>query len=304
MSRFDRKYRRIARHISPLDIQASYDPEDKSWDDLFVGDRPAQRSDLFLGHFSSKGIKFIIERFGLDRVARHRGIRHIDVELNTDDPYKHALKIYNGIPHENDNLVMEFVAGYQMLTPTEAEESFIFPEILHVLKVEWLNLQNPAGEFTHRRPRLPGQKKPGLGMGDELFALFTLMGRYLKVDGILNVPEHYHTGLMFGRRFRFLDVRKEAIVHAVARDLWQKYRLAVIAWGSALGAIRETGSGTYFKWQPAPQIIPLKPLLRSYFSSDAYRELVEEYKAMYSFELDEETMRAMLAKMDQAPLDF
>lgn len=304
MSRFDRKYRRIARHISPLDIQACYDQEDRSWDDLFDGDRPSTRSELFLGHFSRDGIKFIIDRFGLDRVARHKGIRYIDVELNTTDPYKHILKIYNGEPHDPDNLVLEFVAGYQMLTPAEEQESFIFPEPLRVLKVEWLNLQNPTAEFTERRPRLPGQRRPGLGMGDELFALFTLMARYLKVDGVLNVPEHYHTALMFSRRFSHLDTRKEASLRSVARDLWQKYRLAVIAWASTLGAIRETNSGEYFNWQPARQIIAIKPLLRSYFSSDAYKSLVREFSEQQSYVLDKEKLRAELAELEDPPISF
>jgi hypothetical protein len=37
------------------------------------------------------------------------------------------------------------------------------------LAVRWLALQDPRGRFTPERPRLPGQRYPGLGLGKRLY---------------------------------------------------------------------------------------------------------------------------------------
>lgn len=302
LKRYERKFRRIARGISPLEIQAMYSQSDLSWDDLFQGDRPASSQDLFLGNYSRDGISFIIERFGFDRLARHRGIRHLNIQLDCQDPFRHVLRIYDDDVASAEHLIMEFVARLQTLTPSGDDEEFIFTEPLQVLMVEWLILQNPRGSFTTRRPQLPGQLYPGLGLGDPLMALFTLMGRHLHVDGIVNVPEHFHTALMFSRRFKFLDARVQAIMEAISRDLWGKYRLAVIAWACYHEAIRDIHTGQTIKWNPRKQIIPLKGSLRTYFHDPEYQQLVDEQKKRYSFRLDEDLLRSRLEAMDQPPI--
>ncbi|NQV29475.1 MAG: hypothetical protein HQ508_01185 [Candidatus Marinimicrobia bacterium] len=301
MTRLFQKYRRIAKHISPMDITTNFDQMELSWDDLFSTGNPSNSSVLFLGKYSKDGIKFIIERFGLDRQARHMGIRHLSVSVNTTDPYRHKLTIYDGPVQKRDHIIMEFVARYQQLIPKDMDAEFLYPGSLRVLVVEWLLLQNPKTNFTNSKPRLPGQDHPGLGIGDELLALFTLMGRHLKVDGIINVPEYYHTALLFSKRFVFLSPFVQAEVTKVAQDLWKKYRLAVIAWASATGSIIREESGEPFTWQPRKQIIPLQKELRSYFKSEAYLRNAETQAKHRIFSIDEEKLNAALSSMDEPP---
>ncbi len=303
MTRLFRKYKRIAKGISPLDITTNFNQEELTWDDLFSSGS-VNSTELFLGNYSQDGIKFIIERFGLDRQARRLGIRHLSVEIDTKDPFRHKLLIYNGQQHDRNHVIMEFVARYQHLTPKDADAELLYTNPMKVLMVEWLLLQNPQAKFTNRKPRLPGQYHPGLGLGDELLALFTLMGRHLKVDGIINVPEYYHTGLLFSKRFLFLSPYIQAQVTQVATDLWKKYRLSVIAWASATGAIINLETGEPFVWHPRKQIIPLQKQLRQYFKSEAYLGIAKKLSSNKIYAIDEDKLRDAFAKMKNPPFHF
>jgi len=304
MTRLFRKYKRIAKSISPLEISTNFSHENLSWDDLFLTGTPSNTTDLFLGKYSEDGIKFIIERFGLDRQARHLGIRQLYVKIDTRDPYRHILIIYSGDAPDRDHIVMEFVARYQHLIPKDVDAEFLYTNPLKVLTVEWLLLQNPQASFTRHKPRLPGQEHPGLGLGDELLALFTLMGRHLQVDGIINVPEYLHTGLLFGKRFIFLSPHVQVQVAQIAHDLWKKYRLSVIAWASTLGAIVRIDTGKAFQWQPRKQIIPIHSQLRQYFKSDVYQSIASSVSSRVMYTIDEELLRKALAAMDEPPFEL
>ncbi|MBC8376845.1 MAG: hypothetical protein H8E26_12430 [FCB group bacterium] len=304
MNKFDRKYKKIARRISPLDLTSNFSQEDLSWDDFFTDRSSVNSSSLFLGKYSEDGIKFIMERFGLDRQARHLGLRHLAVAVDTRDPYRHRLTIYNGRHRDKDHIVMDFVAKYQHLVPKDIDAENEYSHQLKVLMVEWLLLQNPKADFSHRRRPLPGQRYPGLGLGDQLMALFTLMGRHLQVDGIINVPEYFHTGLIFSKRFVFLSPIVQALVHQVAHDLWKKYRLAVIAWASATDSIINIETGEPQIWEPRRQIIPIQSQLRQYFKSDEYIGIAQRVKDEKVFTLDEEKLREALSKMERPPFQF
>ena len=304
MNKFDRKYQKIAQRISPLDLTSNFSQENLSWDDFFTDRSSRNSSSLFLGKYSEDGIKFVIERFGLDRQARHRGIRHLDVVVDTKDPYRHRLTIYNGRTRDRDHMVMDFVARYQHLVPRDIDAENEYSLQLKVLTIEWLLLQNPKAVFSHRRHPLPGQSYPGLGLGDQLLALFTLMGRHLQVDGIINVPEYFHTGLIFSKRFVFLSPHVQALVHQVARDLWKKYRLAVIAWASATDSIINIETGQPQIWEPRRQIIPIQSQLKQYFKSDGYVRISQSLKDEKVFTLDEEKLRKALSKMERPPFQF
>jgi len=299
MTRLYQRYRRIAKSISPLDITSNFDQEELSWDDLFTGDN--NTTELFLGKYSQAGIKFIIQRFGLDRHARRLGLRHLSVKIDTRDPFRHKLTLYNGPQEHVDQIIMEFVARYQYLTPRADEVEFTYDHPLRVLMVEWLLLQNPQAKFTERKPRLPGQQYPGLGIGDELMALFTIMGHHLQVDGIVNTPEYFHTGLLFSKRYVFLNPEVQALVRQVSGDLWKKYRLAIIAWAAVTGSIMDRRDETALVWQPRRQIIPLQNQLKHYFKSEQYLNIAGNLSKKRIYAIDEKKLKAALKAMENPP---
>jgi len=295
------RYRRIAKSISPPDITSNFDQEELSWDNLFSGNISDNTTELFLGKYSKDGILFIIRRFGLDRQARRLGFRHLSVRIDTRDPYRHKLIIYNGSQEDPEHIIMEFVARYQNLTPRADEAEFQYHHPLRILMIEWLLLQNPQEDFTEHKPRLPGQRHPGLGIGDELLALFSIMGRHLQVDGIVNVPEYFHTGLLFSKRFVFLNPAVQAQVRQIAKDLWKKYRLAIIAWAATTGAIINLQTGEPLVWKPRRQIIPLQNQLKQYFKSEAYQAIATRQSDRKIYTVDENKLKTALEAMEEPP---
>ena len=301
MEELEKKFRKIARKLSAFDIQADQAGWTLGWDDLISGNRIAPGSDLFLGKYSRQGIELIIDKFGFKNLLERRGFRDLVVRCDTRDNFRHTVRVYYGNTIDPEHLLFEMTARFQRLKPDADTALVRFVEDFNVLYIEWLMLQDPRSEFTPTRPRLPGQEHPGLGLGKEVLTLLVLMARHLKVDALLNVPEYYHTALMFSKRFLFFNPVVQATVLAVTRDLWQKYRLAVIAWGVHLGCVRETKADHVFRWQPHRQVVPLHPALRAYFSSEPYQAQIQRTLAGVHFTLDEETLRRKLAELPTPP---
>ncbi|MCF7796260.1 MAG: hypothetical protein K9N11_01540 [Lentisphaeria bacterium] len=297
MSRLEKKFRRIAQKLTHLEIQAGLSNGfDLRLDDLFADGRPIQSSNLFLGKYSRDGIALIIKRFGFDRLLRRRGLGHLDIVCDTSDPYRHILRIYHNKQHTTENLVCELVAHQDVLRVKNTLESAYPFGAIKVVNIEWMILQNPTAQFTPTRPPLPGQQYPGLGIGDEVLALLIIMGRHLQVDGLLNVPQYYHTALMFSKRFNFINPQMQATVQTITRDLWKRHRLATIAWAIYYECLYDEFRGKYFVWEPEEQLIPVTPLVRKYFQSTEYISRVEAAMEGMKFRLDEKKLAACLKK--------
>lgn len=297
MTRLEKKFRRIAQKLTHLEFQAGLSGDlSMTLDDLFPDGKPTQQSDLFLGKYSRDGIALLIKRFGFDRLLRRRGLGKLDISLDTSDPYRHILRIYHNTQHTPENLVCEFVTHQDIL---RAKDSNYFGHELgtiKVLNIEWMTLQNPTLAFMPTRPALPGQRFPGLGVGDEVLTLLTIMGRHLKVDGLLNVPQYYHTALMFSKRFHFVNPHMQATVQTITRDLWNRHRLATIAWAIYYGCLFDEVNKKYFIWEPEEQLVPVTSVVRKYFQSEEYEQGVADAMTKLKFRLDEEKFQKALDK--------
>ncbi|MBI5904197.1 MAG: hypothetical protein HZB86_01360 [Deltaproteobacteria bacterium] len=111
---------------------------------------------------------------------------------------------------------------------------------------------------------------PGLGLLSELFALLSAFSRELSVDGVLDVPDHFHTALFYSRAFRYLDPAEEGRFQAIARDL------AAVPIALASDAIREgclfdRGTGAPLPWVASEQVMSGRGPLRRFLRSEAYR---------------------------------
>lgn len=304
MTRLYQKYRRIAKSISPLEISTDFSRKDLGWDDDLFGGSGGNTTSLFLGKYSEDGIHLFIKRFGLDRKVRKIGIKELSVDVDTKDPYKHILTVYQGKTKERSKIIMELIGRYQYLEPKKEDSDFLYTESLRVLMIEWLLLQNPGGGFDQKRPRLPGQQHPGLGFGDELLALFSLMGRHLRVDGLLNIPQYLHTGMFFSKRSLFLSPVAQAAMIKVTMDLMPHYPLWKIAWAGATESILNQDTGEYYQWEPRKQILPLNPQLKQYFRSGSYLDVARNIPGDPIFTIDDTKLESALRKLDNPPLKF
>ena len=94
----------------------------------------------------------LLERSGILAQLRSKGFRALRVELDTRNGAAHTLRVV--CDEGPEELLLELRAGRSRSAVPDME----------VIFVEWLLLQNPRAEFSARRPQLPGQQHPGLGL--------------------------------------------------------------------------------------------------------------------------------------------
>ena len=128
------------------------------------------------------------------------------------------------------------------------------------------------------RPRLPGQQRPGLGLLNEMFYLLRTISRELEVDGMLDVPEHFHTALFYSRSFRYLDPVVEGRFQAIARDL-EGVPLALASDAVRRGCLFDRDTGVQLPWQASEQVMTERGALHRFLHSQEYRDARNEAQA-------------------------
>ena len=90
---------------------------------------------------------------------------------------------------------------------------------VEVLYVHWLSLRNPRAQFSDRRPRLPGQEVPGLGLAREAGTMLARMAVRLGFGGVVYRPAFFHTAYAARHEFAFIDPERQGRFEALVRDL-------------------------------------------------------------------------------------
>jgi acetoin utilization deacetylase AcuC-like enzyme len=123
----------------------------------------ALRPTRFLSLFSRHGVELMLERAQILPLLRARGFRRLRVELVPEsqpaDP--------RGLDAGDDSATLRIVCedrGEERLVELRARRGRGVVPGLELVAIEWLLLQNPRESFSERRPRLPGQEHPGLGL--------------------------------------------------------------------------------------------------------------------------------------------
>jgi len=292
MSRYRKKFRRIARRLTNLELQQGSSDFSFSMDGILEDLQQSRGSDFFLGFYSKAGIIRAFEKFGICKVLRKKGFADLQLSINTRDQYRQMLRMYHK-KKEPDHLLGEIVVEKAKLTPKS--QHFLPPEFypLGMLMIDWLVLQNPTAAFSEQRPRLPGQEYPGLGIGLQVLELLYLMSKHQQTQGLLIVPHYYHTALIFSREFRFINPDYQALLNRMEEDLGM-YSLPERAWAVECGAVYKKFDNTQFVWEPEEQILACDRKLRSYLHSDEYVAQVREAESKYAFYLDTERLKQNL----------
>lgn len=250
--------------------------DDGSWD-LTEGDLSdvldgAPRERRFLGHYTKHAIELALQKSGLLDRLHELGFEHSSVLLDTDNPTGQTLRVFVDSAHQE--LLAELRACRDRRTIDDME----------LVRVEWLLLQNPRGEFTAERPQLPGQTYPGLGILRDVIALLILMCERLQLDGLVWVPSHYRLAAQSGRYLRFVEPEAEA------RFLAMRQALSGISLIQAVQALAEnrlldSDSGKPVQWTPAPTVLAVSAKMRSRFDSSEYQQAVESATSELRFRL-------------------
>ena len=88
-----------------------------------------------------------------------------------------------------------------------------------VLFIHWLSLRHPRAHFSERRPRLPGQEVPGLGLAQEAGTMLARMAVRLGLGGVAFRPSNFHVAYSARQGLRLRPAGAPGRFEALVRDL-------------------------------------------------------------------------------------
>jgi nucleotide-binding universal stress UspA family protein len=318
----DSRYRSIFRRMNPEDLIRISEEQPEAIGEEIFGFRRSSRAPLFLGHYTQSGLTRVFEEYGIFPLLRQKGFNEPKIRLNFADSYQQRLRIsFNGGEDENHTLIDLILSegilesarertpehqprdmraapdipgrdricpaalrgALQSLRPTDASpRGRFFP----VLMVEWLGMQNPRAAFTPKRPPLPGQLHPGLGISREILQLILLIGMRTGKDGVAIHPQYYHAARLYHGLFQCYNPIQEGQLGALMRDT-EAFNLNDVSWAIDLGCLLDgPGEGKRVSWGIDWQVHPLTSPLKSHFHAEHYGMLYGESLARQRYGID------------------
>lgn len=232
-----------------------------------TGENPENR--LF-GRYDAGELWARLDASGLLAGLSERGYPAPVLRLSCADPSDQRICLYAG-EETRDRLLIEARLQLAPFHPRRPIGPFSEESSFRMLVIHWLVLSSPDGKFTVDRPRLPGQERPGLGLLNQTIELLKAFTRELSIDGVVDVPDHFHTALFYSRAFRYLDPEAEGRFQAIARDL-SGVPLALASEAIREGCLVDRGTGAPMPWPVAEQVMAVHGPLCSFLHSAAYRE--------------------------------
>ncbi|MGE5189667.1 MAG: hypothetical protein ACM3NF_06385 [Gemmatimonadota bacterium] len=247
---------RVRGAVSPSESEVLFELE---------GRNPGNR--LF-GRYGPDDVRDRLDRAGILEGLARRGFRDPTLVLSCEEPADQRVFLFAG-QATRDRLLLEARLKLCLFRPRRAIGPLAPESTFRILIIEWLVLSDPDRPFTFDRPRLPGQERPGLGLLSPCLLLLRDMARELLLDGVLDVPDHYHTALLYARRMHFLEPDAEGRLLAIARDL-KGVPLALASDAIREGCLVDRATGLALPWQPSEQLLAVRGPLRSWFRSAEY----------------------------------
>jgi hypothetical protein len=255
-----------------------------------TGENPENR--LF-GRYDPGELRDRLGASGLLGGLSARGYPDPVLRLSCADPADQRICLYAG-EETRDRLLLEARLQLAPFHPRRPIGPFTEESSFRMLVIHWLVLSSPDGTFTVDRPRLPGQERPGLGLLDPTIALLKSLSLELSVDGVLDVPDHFHTALFYSRAFRYLAPEAEGRFLAIARDL-SGVPLALASDAIREGCLVDRKTGDPISWPAAEQVLTLRGPLSRFLRSRAYREARNRALADHRFVVNWDLYRESLA---------
>lgn len=252
-------------------------------DDILSDLTEDKATSLFLGRFSITEVKAVLGKKNFFREAQSRRLWPLAFELDSSAYPVQRLRVFSE-EKDPEKVVVDLKIREGRLAPKEYLH--LGPEFFEYdfLVLEWLTLQNPRLSFSEKRPPLPGQQHPGLGLRKKVVDIFVYLARLLRKDGLLAFPAYFHNALLFSRFFYFLNPEKLAEVLAIEKS-FPKIPFKHLAWIVYLNCLRRQ-DGSIYEWKAEEQVYPIHKDLKGYFDSRAYRRLVKQSLKGYTFTID------------------
>ena len=240
-------------------------------------------SSLFLGSYSMSEVAAVLGRKNFFREARKRGLWPLEFALDSSEFPVQRYQIFYA-EKKPGNLIADLKIREGNLVPKDYLDLNPVFFVFDFLILDWLTLQNPRQSFSRKRPPLPGQEHPGLGLGRKVVDLFIYLAKLTRKDGILAFPAYFHNALLFSRFFQFLNPEKQGEVLAIRKSL-SDIPFKHLAWIVYLNCLREEGR-VFYEWKAQEQVYPLNRGLKDYFDSKDYKNRVRESQKGRLFTID------------------
>ncbi|MCP4504621.1 MAG: hypothetical protein GY822_32355 [Deltaproteobacteria bacterium] len=312
------RLRHVANKLSILRLMEDDDDEnivfterDSIWETR--GGRP--NADHFLDFYSDPGLRHAFAAYGVHDALVKRGFAEYHFKITRSDAFHHRLEILIGDDDDDDDetpyserQVMDLRIHLTALNPTSFEQAPEFSHALPVMVVEWLTMQNPKLRFTSERPRLPGQRFPGTGMGRVVHSLLLIMAERLRRHAVIQVPEHHHLARLYHRAgYRFASEKKEMELLSVNKSL-SHLPFAVAAWAVERGFVfqREQPEGPRqpFEYRPQEMALALsREMKHALVPSKGFFQAFLSRSPRASFEVDFPGLRQSLFEHPVAGLE-
>lgn len=235
---------------------------------------------LFLGRFDEPALRRELAEAGILAGLARKG--HADVVLDLEaSAGEHRLRVFDR-GDGNESLVDLRLSENAILV--SAEEGDAAPGVLSVVTITWLSLQNPGAAFTLERPRLPGQRHPGLGVGRALIARLLAWAAAWGKDGLVNLPMYFHNASLYAAVFDFVSPRRQGLFEALTRDL-SGVPLAEASAAVTEERIVEHPGGQTFRWEAGEMLAPLTDRARAHAASPCYRRAADAVRDSVRFSL-------------------
>jgi acetoin utilization deacetylase AcuC-like enzyme len=267
-----RRFRRLGRDLRYAESIDDGLPFTLTADDLAgLGVAPAGPP-RFLGYFSHHGVELLLERAGVLPQLRARGFRTLRVELEGREA-----------PGETLRITCEDRGG-EVLVEMRAGRSRSAVAGMEVIAVEWLLLQNPREVFSDRRPRLPGQQHPGLGLLRDFMGWLVVVCEAHGLDGIYFVAAHYHIAVQSRRLVRPVRPADEARLRAMGAAL-SGVPLSEATAAVEQGRLVDARTGQGASWDPVATVLPVSERLRGLVEGPDYEEAVAREAGRFAYRL-------------------
>jgi GNAT superfamily N-acetyltransferase len=240
-----------------------------------LGDTPA-----FLGRFDEPALRRELAGAGILEGLARKG--HADVVLDLEaSTGEHRLRVFDrGDGHES--LLDLRLSENAIILPADASDAD--SGVLSVITITWLSLQNPGAAFTRAKPRLPGQRHPGLGVGRALITRLLSWAAAWGKDGLVNLPMYFHNASLYAAVFDFVSPRRQGLFEALTRDL-SGVPLAEASAAVTEERIVEYPSGRAFRWEAGEMLAPLTERARAHAANPRYRRTADAVRDSVRFRI-------------------
>jgi hypothetical protein len=235
-----------------------------------------------LERFSKEQVRAALEHYGVWKHLAGRGYPDAALKIQSLDPFRQSVRIVTSPddPDDDEHLLADlrvfdaWLSGNCPLTRQPME--------IDALVIDWLVFQNPKASFTPDRPRLPGQKYPGLGIMRPGMSAILQLARESGKEAVINIPEYYHNAVLYQPAFRFYSPTVEGRFLAL-QDFLKGLNLSDASSLVASLSIYDEANQKVFVWKPHEQVLGIVPRVQEYLASQLYLDKVSEVRRACRF---------------------